>query len=190
MRSFLLITFFCACGGGSSPGSVGGTVHGVSLKVGDAISASAQLNTTLGIEHAAVIEMTSTGNTCAETQDPPIRHPDETAVVIELEDINGTTFNTPTVPGTYSIYQGTGTAPPKSASLQVKSVDSNCADIPTMEAKATTGTVTLASVSGNAFSGSFDVVLDSGDHITGSFEPEECPAIQTAINSTMTPVCM
>jgi hypothetical protein len=165
-------------------------VHGVGLKVGDVISASAQLTTTLGTEHAAVIEMTSTGNECAESKDPPIRHPGETAVTIELEDVNGATLNTPTVPGTYSIYQGTGTAPAKSASLQVRVIDSTCTDVPTMEAKATTGTVTLSLVSGNAFSGSFDVVLDSGDHITGSFDPEECPAIQTAINSTGTPICM
>ena len=189
MRSFLLVTLFCACGS-DSPGSVSGTVHGSSLKVGDAISASAQVNTTLGSEHAAVIEMTSSGGECADSTNPPTRHPDETAVLISMSDVTGTTFNTPTVPGTYSIYQGSGAVPPKTASLSVRVLDTTCADVPTMEAKATTGTVTLTAVSGDAFTGSFDVVLDSGDHLTGSFDPEGCPAIQTAINSTGTPVCM
>jgi hypothetical protein len=111
-------------------------------------------------------------------------------VVISMTDVNGTTLNTPTVPGTYAIFQGTGTAPPKSANLNVRVIDSNCADVPAAEAKATTGTVTLSSISGDTFAGSFDVVLDSGDHLTGSFDPEPCPGIQAALDSTANPVCM
>ena len=37
--------------------------------------------------------------------------------------------------------------------------------------------MTVTSVDGAVFRGNFDIVLDSGDHITGSFEPAACPAI-------------
>ena len=39
------------------------------------------------------------------------------------------------------------------------------------------GTVTLDSVSGDVFSGTFDIVLDSGDHVTGAFHPSACPGL-------------
>jgi hypothetical protein len=62
--------------------------------------------------------------------------------------------------------------------------DLNCAAISNNGAKATSGTVTLTKVSGNTFAGSFDALLDSEDHITGSFSPDECPAIQSAIDNS------
>ena len=192
MRSVLWASVIAvtACGGGDSPGSVSGSVHGSGIAIGDVVSASvAGKGTTLG-QHFAFIEMSTTGNLCADATDPVTEHPDQEAVLIEMFDVNGTTFNTPTVPGTYAIYQGTGAAPPKSALLSVKEVDVNCKDIATSAAKATTGTITLTGVSGNVFSGTFDVALDSGDHLTGSFSPEECPALQTIIDSTAaTPTC-
>ncbi len=190
MRSIKLsmILAMCACGG-SSPGSVDGTVHGMTVPIGDVISSSATGRGTAAGAHFAVIEMSTTSNLCADAVDPPIEHPSQQVVLLEMFDVNGTTLNTPTVPGTYAIFQGTGTPPAKSAVFAVKAIDAACKDIPTSDAKATTGTVTLASVSGNVFTGSFDVALDSGDHVTGSFEPEACPAIQAAIDSTATPTC-
>lgn len=68
--------------------------------------------------------------------------------------------------------------------------DATCQDITAQGASGTSGTVTLSSVSGNRFSGSFDLVLDSGDHVTGSFDPQECPALAKLVNSTTTPSCM
>lgn len=59
-----------------------------------------------------------------------------------------------------------------------------------IRAAGTSGTVTLTSVSGNRFSGNFDLVLDSGDHVTGSFDPEECPALNTALDNSMTSSCI
>lgn len=68
--------------------------------------------------------------------------------------------------------------------------DATCQDIAASNATATTGTVTLNRVSGDVFSGSFDVVLDGGDHITGGFDPQDCAALQTALASTATPTCI
>jgi hypothetical protein len=192
---FLPITLFLlagACGGGggsSSGGALSGTVHGQSFMIDDAVSA-AVMTTASGVTiHAAAIFMASTKNLCADAMSNTV-HPNEKAAVILLTDINGTTFNTPTATGTYAVFQGSGTPPAKSAFFNVLVNDATCKDVTAQEAAGTSGTVTLTAVSGNQFSGNFDLVLDSGDHVTGSFDPEECPALNTALSNTTTSSCI
>jgi len=167
-------------GGGGSGGSVEGNIHGSAFSIQDAVSASVAIDTTL---HGALIVMSSTSGLCKDAATNAV-HPNQKAVLITLFDVNGTTLNTPTVPGTYAIYQGSGTPPSKTASWDASVTDATCNEIDASGATATTGTVTLSGISGNTFSGSYDVVLDSGDHVTGSFDPEACPDIQKAIDST------
>jgi hypothetical protein len=164
----------CGCSGGNDAGSVSGTVHGKTIAVGDSNSAAV---TILG-QHFAGIVLTSSGNQCADLG-TRVEHPNEQAVAITLADVAGLTFSTPTVPGTYAIYQSRTQAPPKAATLQVLVDDTNCSRIANQSATATSGTVTITSISGNHFGGKFDVVVDSTDHITGTFAPTECPGIQT-----------
>ncbi|MBL0220091.1 MAG: hypothetical protein IPQ07_40265 [Myxococcales bacterium] len=52
-----------------------------------------------------------------------------------------------------------------------------CQPINATKAGATSGTVTLTTVKGNVFAGTYDVLLNSGDHVTGVFEPGACPAL-------------
>ena len=188
-RILCMASILSACGGGS-PGSVTGVIHGTSFSISDAISATITNPGQTGPEQSAVILMSTTSNLCADLQATPVSHPNEKLIGIILIDVNGTTFNTPTAPGTYTIFQGSGTPPAKAASFGASVLDATCKDVPTSDATATTGTVTLSAVSGNVFSGSFDVTLDSGDHVTGSFDPEECPGLQAATGSTTTPSCM
>lgn len=175
--------------GSDSPGNVSGTIHGASVGVSDAISAAVAITGQAGTQHLAAVIMTSTPNACGDAA-ANIEHPNMKFVDLSMFDVNGTTFNAPTAPGTYSIYQGTGTPPAKAATFNVGVIDATCMTVDAMSAKATTGTVTLTGVSGNAFSGSFDVALDSGDHVTGSFSPGECAALQTVINTMTAPTCM
>jgi hypothetical protein len=184
----LLVMIGCGGSGGNSGGSVSGTVHGTSLNIQDAISASVT-QTPQGITtHTALVVMANASNLCGDIAGN-ISHPNEQGVAISMIDVNGATFTTPTAPGTYAIYQS-GSPPAKAASLSVTVDDATCKGIAASSAKATSGTITLSAVSGNAFSGSFDVALDSGDHITGSFSPEECPGIQTQLDMPTQPVCM
>ena len=190
--SVTLFLFAGACGGGggaSAGGALNGMVHGKSITIDDAVSASVT-TMTLGVTiHAAAIVMGNAKDLCADAMSNT-SHPNEEGVIILLTDINGTTFNTPTAPGTYVVYQGSGTPPAKAAFFNVSVSDATCKDVMAQDAGGMSGTVMLTSVSGNAFSGSFDLVLDSGDHVTGSFDPQECPALNTLLNSTTMSSCI
>jgi hypothetical protein len=177
-RMAIVLSMLAACGGDDA-GSVSGTVHGTSIPVADSVSAAVTINSN---QHGAAILLTNTGDACGQLMDH-VQHPSEKVVIITVADYANLTLTTPTAPGTYSIYQG-GTPPDKAATLQVVMTDLNCNGVSDMGAKATSGTVTLSKVSGNTFAGSFDALLDSEDHITGSFSPDECPAIQSAIDNS------
>jgi hypothetical protein len=174
-----------ACGGGGSGGSVDGKIRGNAFSIQDAVSASVAI----GPLHTAAIVMSSTGGLCKDAAANAV-HPNQKVVVMTLFDVNGTTFNTPTVPGTYTIFQGSGTPPAKTATWNAEVSDATCKDIEASSAEATTGTVTLSAINGNSFSGSYDVVLDSGDHVTGSFDPDACPDIQTALGNDAPSTCI
>jgi hypothetical protein len=176
-RMAIVLSMLAACGGDDA-GSVSGTVHGNAISVADSVSAAITINRN---QHGAAILLANKGSLCPDLMNR-VEHQGEKVVIITVEDVNNLTLTTPTAPGMYSIYQG-GSAPPKAATLQVIVDDVNCNKVDNMGAKATSGSVTLTTVSGNTFAGTFDVVLDSGDHIKGSFNPSECPAIQSAIDN-------
>jgi hypothetical protein len=176
-RMAIVLSMVAACGGDDA-GSVSGTVHGTAISVGDSVSAAVTLNSN---QHGAAIVLTNKADACKQLTDH-VQHPSENIVIITVADVANLTLTTPTAPGDYSIYQG-GAAPAKAATLQVVETDLNCNPISNNGAKATSGTVTLTTVSGNTFAGHFDALLDSEDHITGTFSPSECPAIQSAIDN-------
>ena len=176
-RMAIVLSMVAACGGDDA-GSVSGTVNGTSIPVSDSVSAAVTINSN---QHGAAILLTNTGDACGQLTDH-VQHPSEKIVVITVADYANLTLTTPTAPGDYSIYQG-GTPPAHAATLQVIVDDLNCNAVTSDGAKATSGTVKLTKVSGNTFAGSFDALLDSEDHITGSFDPTECPSIQNAIDN-------
>jgi len=78
-------------------------------------------------------------------------------------------------PGTFHIGPlGFGlTGPQAAASAAFASTDSSCNP---SAAQTRSGSVTLSNVNG-PIEGSFDVVLDSSDHVTGSFSATECTGV-------------
>jgi hypothetical protein len=173
--------------GGTDRGTIQGTLHGQSFTVSDAVSAAVTVTVSGVTAHIAAIALANTADLCGDAM-ANVSHPNQRGLIIDLFDVNGTTINTPTAPGTYTIAQG-GTPPPKAASLEVATDDATCQPLAAQSASATSGTVTLTAVSGNKFTGSFDVVLEGGDHLTGSFKPSECPALATAINNDQESAC-
>src|SRR5205823_9462575 len=77
---------------------------------------------------------------------------------------------TPTSPAGGPFYDHT-------AFVEARTTDANCAYVPGQSARATSGAVTLTRVTNGTFAGTFDVMLESGNRLTGSFEVLDCPAI-------------
>lgn len=192
MRTLL---FTIALAGCTSGGAISGQAPGGTFQPSDAISASVMTSDAGGDTVSyATIDLASTGHLCSDASaSPPIERKGQRYLTIELRDVNptnGAITTAPTAPGTYTIYPNTGNEPAKSASLVVGALDSTCQPDDMHAAQAQSGTVKLTSVTGGAFSGTFDVVLNTGGHLTGSFDPEACPQLATAVNSSQQPVCM
>ncbi|HEU4614062.1 MAG TPA: hypothetical protein VFS15_18335, partial [Kofleriaceae bacterium] len=75
----------------------------------------------------------------------------------------------------------TGEEPAKAASLTVGVLDDACQVIDDTSASGQSGTVTLTSVNAGVYAGSYDVVLNTGDHISGTFQPAACPQLANAL---------
>lgn len=186
MRKFTsslgLVVALCGCGTDSSPGSVNGTIKGQKYSVADAISAS--IAVTGG--HAGVVLLGNKSGLCADIMAGK-QPPNLSLVLISMATVNGLTLNTPTAAGTFQIYQGSGAAPAMAARIDTGVTDASCNTITNYSANATTGTVDLTHISGEAYDGHYDVVMDSGEHITGTFSADACPAF-TGTNTQL--VCM
>jgi hypothetical protein len=177
-----------ACGSSSSNGgSVTGTIHGQSFAIEDAISASISGTDTNGNPFSEVAVIMATSKNLCTTLGANQQPKNIKAVQIAVADFSGTSLSAPTTPGTFTITQ---TAMPMIGAWSAIVTDASCMDVPASDAKGTSGTITLTSISNGAYDGHYDVVLDSGDHVTGSFNPEPCPALQTALNSTTPPACI
>ena len=175
----------CSSSGGGT-GQPGGSFH-----VADMISAAVTTSDGAGDTNgSAWIVLASTSQLCSDAgASPPIDRKGQRFIAIQLLDVNGATSTTPVAPGTYTIYPNTGSQPPHEALLTTGGIDGSCQSIDADAAAGESGTVTLASISGNVFAGSYDVVLNTGDTITGTFAPEACPALETEVSSTAAHSC-
>ena len=167
MRTWLRIMTLAlvACSSSNnSPGTVSGTIKNTTFVVHDAL--------TLAGSQRVEIVLSSVANECV----PPaqqVQHPGETALLILLSDYDAASGKStaPTTAGTYTI---ASTMMAHNATVEANILDSMCLNNADNGAVAGSGTVDLTGVDGGAFSGTFDVHLDSGDHVTGSFDAPTC----------------
>jgi hypothetical protein len=120
---------------------------------------------------------------------PPIMRKGSRAIEITLMDVTNGNTAAPTAPGSYTIYPNSGSQPPKEALFDVTGIDSSCQQVDAQSAQGQSGTVTLTSVAGNVFKGSFDVLLNTGAHVTGTFDPTACAGLSEVAAPTQQPVC-
>lgn len=146
-----------------------GTIHGATFAIQSAISAKVTLSN--GDSLAEVI-LSSTPDRCSDIA-ANIERASSQDVAIFIDDGGPHAPIAPTVTGAYTIAAQTGL----SASFSALVSDAQCQDIASAEAFGSAGTVTLSTISGNVFAGHYDVTLDSGDHVTGNFDPEPCTAL-------------
>lgn len=176
----LLVASACT----TSPDGTGddtGQPGGGSVDVADEISATVMVDDGGDISSHALIVLASTSNLCADAG--TVDRKGQQFISIELRDVNGSTRTAPTAPGSYTIYPNTGSEPAKSASLTVGGFDNTCQLDDNLAASAQSGTVTLTSVSAGVYKGSYDVTLNNGSRLAGSFAPAACPKLATATSN-------
>jgi hypothetical protein len=92
------------------------------------------------------------------------------------QDQSGAKTLPPSVAGEYPIVREV--AIPVSGNFAVLDfvvIDSTCTASQTMESDG--GKVTLTRIDAKGYTGTFDVTFTSGDHVTGSFDTTDCPAL-------------
>jgi hypothetical protein len=133
----------------------------------------------------------STADTaCADAgATPPIERKGSRVVTITLMDVSAGVTAAPAAPGTYTIYPNSGSQPPKEALFDAVGFDDSCQSVDADAAQGQSGSVTLTSAAGGVYKGTYDVVLNTGDHATGSFDPTACPALQQVAEPSQAPAC-
>jgi len=185
IAALAVVAVGCSSSGGGS-GSTPGSFH-----VADMISAAITMSDGTGnANDSAWIVLASTSQLCSDAgASPPIDRKGQRFIAIQLLDVNGAASATPVAPGTYTIYPNTGSQPAHEALLTTGGLDGSCQSIDADSGSGESGTVTLTAISGNVFSGSYDVVLNTGDTIAGTFAPEACPALETEVGSPAAHSC-
>jgi hypothetical protein len=184
-QRILFLGALAACSSNNAADAVQGTIRGRDYPIAESISAML-ISPRSGAGSAAVIVMSSSTDSCLPP-DALIAHPGETTVIIVVADGNAA----PTAPGTFTVHdpRGDDAPPAKSAILYTSVLDPMCANHADDQTEAISGTVTLASAGGGVYAGQFDVELDSGDRITGTFSPAACEQLPAAFQSESTPTC-
>jgi hypothetical protein len=160
-------------------GSVTGTIRGQQVVIVDAVSGFSPSQGSTPGSFAGVM-MSTAPQICSDVKQH-IDRAGSTTIVMQLLDATATRIQAPTAPGTYVI---TTTLSGPVASYGALTRDATCGV--QSGTPATSGTVTLTSVVGEIYAGTFDVTLESGDHVTGTFSPGACPALRQSVGS---PTC-
>jgi hypothetical protein len=181
----LALSALCACGTSTGTGTVVGTAKGQAFDVHDAISAQVRVSETSANAHVAMVLMGNASGLCDDvTNGTQTKSFVGVQLTMFVADITGVIV--PPSPGDFTIGAACGNA----ASWATIVTDATCTELTASEAMATSGTVTLTKISGNVFDGTYDVTLDSGDHVTGKFSPVGCGGLQTRVDATTPPTCM
>ncbi len=145
-------------GGGDGTASVTGTIQGAAIPASDAVGLSSVAS---GSSEAAVgAIITNIASACSVLQDHG-NPPSATALVVAVSAMGGSVAT-----GTYGIVsQGFG------ATASYATEDATCNT--SFSESASSGSVTLTTVSGSTVAGTFDLTF-GGDHLTGSFSAPVC----------------
>jgi len=176
MRFLAYVLLIGCSSSGGTPDSGSNQLPGGPFQVADQVSATITMGDPGDTTSDARVRLSSTTGLCADlSASPPIDHKQQRIITIVLRDVAGSTKTAPTAPGTYTIYPNTGSEPAKSAVLTIASFNDSCQSNDAESGQGQSGTVTLTSIAGGVFAGSYDVVLNTGSHIAGGFRPTACP---------------
>lgn len=164
MTSTLIATFFVALGACTSSNLGTATVVG---NVGSAAFVAADAIAVVDANSAKIV-ISSTPNACADIRDHIDRANSRVLVIAVFDQ------DTALTTGNFTTSAGSGDA----ALFESNVTDAQCAVSYDPPPDGTgDGTVTLTDVTATTVTGTFDVIMENGEHVTGSFAPEECPEL-------------
>jgi len=168
-------------GGGDGAGTVSGTINGATIAVESAISANVDRTLGSSVLHYGVVIIGDTPGLCeiaaSETGPADGAFLGLAATVLGTNGAGNYVGELPT-PGTYTINGQSGNVAFGKLNLGA----SGC-DVPGTDVQS--GTVTFTTAANGVYAGSFDVVFETGDHVTGTFDPSACTALtQFQLNCT------
>ena len=153
-----------------------GTVPGEAMPTADSISNPATVTFTSGVTPVGAIVVSDAGSLC--TRVSANRDPRDARVLsVYLSDVNGQTgtIGPPAGTGTWPVFiVGSGSPPAHFASAAFAVNDSVCKRVAGKSASAVSGEVVLSRNVDGVYAGTYDLVFDSGDHVTGSFDSAPC----------------
>ena len=175
LRLVALALLALSCGGGkASPGSLNGTIRGESVRVADVISGDVSSQG----QSFGVVMLTDHGSLC-DLATRRIVGRSSHYISFSMSDVSGSSSSSPPAgPGSYTVdnpLQSTRSA--RSAYLIAEVTDAQCTFVREQMAWGISGTVTLTKVAAGVYAATFDVTLNTGEHITGNFEAAACAAI-------------
>jgi hypothetical protein len=189
----------CTTGGTGTPitgtATINGQINGQAFAAADANSATAMVPIpgTSTSANSGLVTIASASGLCQDAN-ANLEPKSTKYLFLAFTDQDPTTTQTspPTAPGVYSIF--TGTQSSKLALAIYAQSDANCRAVLGAAENATDGTITLTSVSGGSYSGTFDLMMaGSGaapaDHITGQFSAPYCQASALFANQNRTTTC-
>lgn len=179
------------CGGaGSGAGSglsINGTIQGRTYSPAEGLAGPVRYN---GFDAGAVLLTNNTG-LCAKVasgQEP--RNSQYVFIGLAEIDQSSSSSHAPTTTGDYTVWSLSGLPPSSKIAVVAATVtDSSCLPTATSEARGASGKVTLTSIQGGAYAGTFDVVLQGNDptaptdHVTGTFTSTVCAALSDAASA-------
>jgi hypothetical protein len=184
--AFLGITTVLACSsssGGGGTATVTGTVAGAKVPTTDTIAIVGPLVDTFGDfpEQGVTVAITNLTPACSFAQPGSDSNPPNSTVLLMV-------VGSPeaVTPGTYSIIATTPTATTINTLLVFDAVEDQCKR--TSHHVARSGAITFSTISATAVAGSFDVTLDTGENLTGSFDAPIC-VVNTNVDAGPAPAC-
>ena len=183
--ALIAITTAAACGGGTH---VDGSLGGHSFVAAEAVSTvwtqkanGIQTNSAaiLISTQARVCDVISGGHSPRGSQ----------SLLFSLTDVDGKTgaATAPSGSGVYTVVGKSGQPQAHTAGVAWVSLDQMCGKA--AQADGVGGTVTLSTASPSGYTGSFDLTLDSGDHVSGHFDSTSCGALAGELDDMTEPPC-
>ena len=182
-----------ACGGGGSGAgsalSINGTIQGRTYSPAEALAGPVSYN---GLDAGAVLLTNNTGLCAKAASGLEPRNSQYFFIGLAEIDQSSSSTHAPTTTGDYTVWSLSGVPPSSKIAVVAATVtDSSCLPMATSEARGASGKVTLTSIQGGAYAGTFDIVLRGNDptaptdHVTGAFTSTVCAALSDAASAVL-----